>query len=397
MQTPPRARKGAGIVRLLPWILLALVLLLAALWGYLSWIFSTTILVPQPYGLMAEFTIVSATDETVTLPLPVSGRQFADTRKSGVVSLLWEGGYGRLGEVISEDSDQLVRRLELVAGELPQAGDEARLENYIYRGFDPLEAHGLAFENLFLTGEAGRLHAWWLPGEGDTVILMLHGRRRADLSETLRIMPTLVELGYPVLALAYRNHDQSDMSSDGFYHYGASEWQDLVTGLQYLTTQGFEDVIIYSYSFGSAVTLEAIKALRDDPDLVDIDVHALIMDSPFIDPRTIFRQGAKNRNLPLANQLVDSALWVAARRSGVDWKLLDQRRYAETFSLPLLLIHGAWDQTTPVTLIDEFSDVYAGPLGYLRVEETDHTEAWNKDPERYEAQVKSFLSDVAQP
>jgi pimeloyl-ACP methyl ester carboxylesterase len=345
---------------------------------------------------MPEFTIKSATAETVTLPLPVSDRQFADTRKQGVVSLLWESGYGRLGEVIEEGSDDLVRRLELVSGELPRAGDEARLENYIYRGSDPLEAHGLAFEDLFMSGEAGRLHAWWLQGEADTAILMLHGRRRADLSETLRIMPTLVELGYPVLALAYRNHDQSDMNPDGFYHYGASEWQDLVTGLQYLTAQGFEDVIIYSYSLGSAVTLEAVKVLRDDPSLSGVTVHALIMDSPFIDPRTIFRQGAKNRGLPLANQLADSALWIAARRSGVEWKLLDQRLYAATFSLPLLLIHGAEDQTTPVTLIDEFSDTYAGSLEYLRVDEADHTEAWNKDPEGYEARVRSFLSEVVQ-
>ena len=355
----------------------------------------TSILVPQPYGLQAEFAIASSTPETVTLPLPPNANQYANTRKDGLFTLVWEGGTGMLGGILVEGPETLTRDFELLRGELPQSGAEARLDAYLYRGLDPLSAYGLPFEDLSLSGEVGQLRAWWLPAEGDTAILMLHGRRRADLSETLRALPVLVERGYPVLALAYRNHDQSDLSPDGFYHYGASEWRDVVTGLEFLAEQGVTRAVIFAYSYGSAVTLETIQALVADPGLSVVEPVALVLDSPFIDAREVFRQGARNRNLPLAEQIADLAAWVARLRAGVNWNGLDQRRSASEFELPLLLIHGAEDRTIPVALSDTFAGDYGGPVDYHRVEGADHTEGWNLEPVAYRGWVEAFLDRYA--
>jgi pimeloyl-ACP methyl ester carboxylesterase len=363
-------------------VLLAAVLILAV-----GWHFSNALLRPQPYALMPEFEILEVGDDTVTLPVPRNSGQFADTRKQGRYGLLWEGGYGRLGEVVSDTGERVVRRLENVTGTPPVAGAPARLDVTLYHR-DPLRDHGLSYEELSLQGEAGMLRAWWLEGEGDTAVLMLHGRRRADLTETLRILPTVAELGYPVLALAYRNHDRSDPSPDGFYHYGASEWRDALTGLEFLRRRGIRHVVVYGFSLGGNVAVELYRQLRAQG---DDSVQALILDSPFLDVRTVVRQQAREMGLPLAEPLADWTLFVAGLRSRVDFTARDMRRVASEIDVPVLLIHGTADRTIPISLSDAFSSRVSGPIEYRRLNGVEHVEAYNHMPEAYQRWVRQFL------
>jgi pimeloyl-ACP methyl ester carboxylesterase len=378
-------------MRMLLVILVVALVLAAALAVAVGWHFSNVLLRVQPYALMPEFEILAVGDGTVTLPVVRNPTQFADTRKEGRYGLLWEGGYGRLGEFVSELEGRVVRRLEAVTGTPPVAGAPARLDVTLYHR-DPLRDHGLSYEELSLQGEVGMLRAWWLEGEGDTAVLMLHGRRRADLTETLRILPAVAELGYPVLALAYRNHDRSDPSPDGFYHYGASEWRDALTGLEFLRRQGIRRVVVYGFSLGGNVALELYRQLRAQG---DESVQALILDSPFLDVRTVVRQSARAMGLPLAEPLADWALFVASVRSRVDFNARDMRLMAPEVEVPVLLIHGAADRTIPVALSDAFSSRVSGPIEYRRLVGVDHVEAYNRMPEAYERWVRQFLQTHA--
>ena len=47
-----------------------------------------------------------------------------------------------------------------------------------------------------LVSDAGRLKAWWIDQDSDTAVLMLHGRRRGNIQETLRALPIVVKSGY---------------------------------------------------------------------------------------------------------------------------------------------------------------------------------------------------------
>lgn len=371
---------------------LALLILIVA--GVLAsgWYFSSAILVPEPYGLKPEFEILAANGDTVTLPAPPNDRQFADTRRTGVYNLLWQDGYGRLGEILAADGERVTRRLTLIERRPPQAGDPARLEAFVYRR-DPLQDHGIAFEDVRLEGEIGELRAWWIDQQANTAVLMLHGRRRADLRETLRIMPTLVDEGYSVLALAYRNHDESAMSPDGFFHYGASEWQDAVTGLEFLAEQGVERVVLYGFSMGGVVALELMQHADAIPEA--LAVEGVILDSPLLDMRTVIKQGAKKMALPFSDSLSNLALWMAGLRAGVDWRTLDQRQSAATIDVPVLLIAGTADSTVPIHLADSFAKRISVPLQYQRLEGVEHVEGWNQMPEAYEAWISEFLRQYA--
>lgn len=361
--------------------------------GAVAWYFSDAILVPQPYSLLPEFEVLAADADTVTLPLAPNGRQFADTAREGTYNLIWEGGYGRLGDVLSRSETSLVRSYNITEGSAPQAGSPARLEAFIYLR-DPLQDHGLAFEDVRIASDVGELHGWWLAedlsGADDIAVLMLHGRRRSSRLETLRIMPLLRELGYPVLALAYRNHDESPASPDGFFHYGASEWRDALAGVRFLQAQGAEQVVIYAYSMGGAVALEAIERWQDDlPEL-----RAVMIDAPLLDPREVFALAAADTGLPLPGFFTAVTMRLASVRAGINWAELDQPATVTSLLAPLLVIHGTADSVVPVSVSDALVNRLQANqqnVRYERVDGAEHGEAWNQDPERYEGWIADFL------
>jgi len=399
-------------VKALLWVVGVLVLIAAVL-GAAGYMLSDRVIVPAPYGLMPEFDVtavkgtpgaapwppeglpqplVAATEAApsvaVTLPLPQSDLQFANTLVDGVHGLMWEGGNGVLGEVLNRSGGQVERELRVLRGQPPTAGAAARMDNFLYRT-DP-STLGLSFEELTLTGPVGPLRAWFVPADGGTAVLMLHGRRRGELAELLRPMGAFHDLGLPALALAYRNHDASTASPDGLYHYGASEWEDALVGARELRARGYDRVVLYGVSMGGAVALEALKRWpADAPAVVGV-----VLDSPLVDPYPVIELGAEKAGMPLPGLLTRLGLFVAGLRTGVDYGSLRQYLSAATIAVPVLLIAGEADTTVPIAAIDRFSQAVASPLTYVRLPGVEHVEAWNHGPAAYAEWLRLFLASL---
>lgn len=412
---------------------------LAALFA-LGWVLSSRVIVPAPYSLMPEFEIVAveplepvpdpgaadpepqgaaATEPApnalaVTLPVLEDPNQHADTRVEGTYGLLWDGGYGLLGAVLSasavdpmlgeaseagaDDEDDAItadatatitRAVTVVEGVVPAAGAPARIDNFVYRR-DPRSDFGIEYEELVLAGEHGGLRAWYVPAEGRTAVLLLHGRRRGELIETLRMIQPLHEMGHDVLALAYRNHDESAASSDGLYHYGASEWRDAIAGARLLGERGADRVILFGLSMGGAVALEALERWTAElPEPIGV-----ILDSPLVDPFAIVEVGAVKAGLPLPGLLTRVALLVAGWRTGTDFGELRQASSAGTVPVPVMVFAGVQDTTVPVASVDEFTAALRTPLTYHRLPGVEHVEAWNHDPDAYAARLATFVAGL---
>jgi len=374
----------------------ALALILAVLL-VVVWRGSSLLLVPRPYALMPEFTVLACDAGTVTLPAPRGRRQFADTRRRGVYGLLWGDGHGRLGPVVADDGRKVVRPLTVVSGAPPRPGQGARMDTFVYRR-DPLQDLGLAFEDVRVDSDVGALAAWWLPGgrpggartPGGTAVLVVHGRRRGERAETLRALPAVVAAGRRALVVAYRNHRGAPGSPDGFYHYGADEARDVLAGVGYLAARGARRVALFGFSMGGAAVLEAVK--RWPPDAPEL--AGLLFDSPLIDPAATTLARIREARMPLPRLWARASLSVAAWRSGVRFGALDQRRSAHAVTVPVLLIAGTHDRTVPVATVDAFAARLGGPVRYRRVPGADHVEAWNRGPEAYEAWVREFLASL---
>lgn len=373
-------------------LLLALALLGA---GVLGWTLSSRVIVPQPYALSPEFTLgevvdLGGGDYRVSFTLPAGPvLQHGNVEAVGTYGILWNGGHGALGPLVDPQAGSVAREVRLLAGDPPRAGDPARLDNFYYRA-DPASDLSLPFEELSLAGAVGRLRAWYVPSEQNTAVLVLHGRRRGELIETLRFVEALNGMGLPTLALAYRNHDASAASPDGLYHYGASEWQDALVGAGELKRRGHERVILYGISMGGAVALEALKRWPTDaPEVVGV-----VLDSPLVSPRAVVEVGAAKAGLPLPRLLTRLALFVASMRTRADFGSLEQATDAHRIGVPLLVIAGEDDTTVPVAAIDDFVAQVRAPLTYLRLPGVEHVEAWNHDPARYAGWLRSFIASL---
>ena len=359
------------------------------------------LLVPVPYGLQSEFTVLGFDPEgehrgVVRLPAPPErASQFSRTEAHGRYGLMWEVpgggiGHGHLGAVRARGDGSLERTLDVVVGPPPGPGTPARLDVTLYRR-DPLADHGVPFEDVRLRGPVGDVAAWWIDRGSDAAVVMVHGRRRGDRSEALRALPIVAEQGVSVLVTSYRNHDASAASPSGLFTYGQDEADDLLAALAWLRERGVRRLAVMGYSMGAAVALVARERWpAEAPTLLGI-----AMDSPLLDPREVVRLAVVRSGFPLPDLLTDLALTWAAVRAGVAWGPLDLRRVAPGLDVPVLLIGAVDDRTIPIALLDEFAAAApADTLTYWRVAGADHVEAYNLDPEGYAARLSAFLEGV---
>ncbi|MGL4608513.1 MAG: alpha/beta hydrolase [Trueperaceae bacterium] len=357
----------------------------------------------EPYSLKPEFEIVDITATTITLPMPPNANQFANTCKEGQFNVRWGNAehmafashrasevplnYGRLGKILSDDGEVVTREFAFVMGEAPNVGDKAQLESFYFLQ-NPKADHGIPYEQLSLEGEVGPLEAWWIDKQRETAVLMVHGRRRGTLQETLRALPVVVNENYSVLAMAYRSHGDSAMSPDGFFHYGEREWRDAVVALKFLENKGVKNVILYGFSMGAEVMLETFHHHAHT-----LPVKAIILDAPFLDTHAVFVHVAQRMNLPFPELLTGWSMFIAHLRSGINWTTLDQRLDAHKINVPVLMFSGTADSTIPIELMDEFARKVPD-IEYYRLEGVEHVESWNHDPELYEARLREFLNKV---
>jgi pimeloyl-ACP methyl ester carboxylesterase len=381
-------------VRIVAGAALAIVVLLAAALAAVGWVFSSRILVPAPYQLFPEFELIAVEPRSdggydVTLPLPPQQElvpQAARTDVQGRYGLLWEGGAGTLGEVVARHEATIVRRVVPTRGTPPTAGAPARVDVTLFA--DPAE-RGVEAEEVRLPGPLGALPGWWIPGREEDAVLVLHGRRRADRTEALRALPTLVAEGASVLVASYRNHDASPPSPDGFFHYGASEVDDALAALAWLEARGVRRVVLMGYSMGGSIQVGTLTRWPEG-----VEPLGLVLDSPLIDPEPVFALGARREGLPLPGLLAAVTTRVAGWRAGVDFAELDRRRAAPGLALPTLIYAGVQDTTVPIDQIDDFAAALPALFAYVRLDGVEHVEPWNADPEGYEATLAEFLRVV---
>jgi pimeloyl-ACP methyl ester carboxylesterase len=372
----------------------AALLIVAALAG-VGWVFSSRVLVPAPYQLFPEFELIAVEARPdggydVTLPLPPQDDlvpQAARTDVQGRYGLLWEGGAGALGEVVARDDATIRRRVVPTRGTPPTAGAPARVDVTLFA--DPAD-RDVDAEEVRVPGPLGDLPGWWIPGREEDAVLVLHGRRRADRTEALRALPTLVAEGASVLVVSYRNHDASPPSPDGFFHYGASEVEDALAALAWLEERGVRRVVLMGYSMGGSISVGTLTRWADG----DLEPLGLILDSPLIDPEPVFALGARREGLPLPGLLAAVTTRVAGWRAGVDFAELDRRRVAPGLALPTLIYAGVADTTVPIDQIDDFAAALPALFAYVRLDGVEHVEPWNADPEGYEATLAEFLRVV---
>ena len=326
----------------------------------------------------------------------------ADTRRPGEYGLSWRAangtrtGSGILGPVTAVGGDRVTRRLG-PGGTAPVVGDHARLNTEVWTT-NPLSAVGLSYSQITYPDPLGPMPAWLVPGTRSTWVIQVHGYN-GNRTTGLRVLPTLHQLGYPVLDISYRNDLGAPASPDHRLHLGDTEWQDLQAAVAYATAHHATGVILYGWSMGGGIVENFLHRSGDT-----VPVRAVVLDAPALDWGAIVRFQAGRLalgglHLPGfaatgAAAAVDSTLQWRTGISLARINMLAANRRTGGPTQPVLLFHGTADTVVPFATSAAFPRSWPRQMTWMPVADAGHTQSWNLDPGSYDQALTAFLGQV---
>src|SRR5262245_23199921 len=341
-----------------------------------GWYYSGQILGPdQPSGETGQ-RVLARTDSTITLTSTFK------SRRPGYWAIVWPGGLGKIGPLISADDRIVVTHFEIATGVPPDT--TSRLAGFAPKA-DPRTWLGVDFDAVEIPARVGRLPAWWIPGADSTWAILLHGRA-ATRAEVLRMLPAYRALGLPCLVVSYRNDPGAPKVGDGSYRLGATEWQDLEDAVRYARAHGARDVVVVGCSMGGAIVAQFLRRSAERS-----ITRAAVLDAPALDWNAVVALSGKHRGVPPL--VTEWGKVVASWRSGLDWNDLVQAGHAPEFSTPMLIFHGEEDATVPIEVSRRFAAARPDLVTFVATPGAGHVESANLNPERYASILDRWLRD----
>lgn len=267
----------------------------------------------------------------------------------------------------------------------PAIGVKARVDVDAYP-LDPEVAFGLGFEEVRAPGELGPLPAWLIDGRRSTWVIIVHGRGTDRRTQALRMIPSLVEAGYPVLVVSYRNDEGAPADPSGLRSWGLTEWRDLDAAVRLAEREGARDYFLVGHDLGA----EVVSMFLHKSDRVG-NVLGVVFDSPALDLEGTMDFGSG----PVARFVDELGQQLARIRFGMEWSELDQVARADQFDVPILALHGARDEVIPIEITEAFAAARPDLVQFLRFEQGGHGDLWNVDNSRYESAVMAFIDGLA--
>lgn len=377
LSTAPKRPRRWRLLKSLLIMLLVLVLLGGVALGVIGFYFSSQVLEVVHYLPTYTINVTDVSAHTITLD-----RTF-DSGHPGEFQIEWPSGVALVGPVISSTDKTVTRQLLQTSAPLTK-GTLVFWTRNVYSG-QLRDSLGLQISTVQVQTSLGAMPALYVPGKLNTWALLVHGRGSSN-EEPLRVFAPLAQLGLPLLSVSYRNDIGAPASPDGFDHLGDSEWQDVDAAAHYAVAHGAQHLVIYGWSQGGAV----VEAFVHRTKLVS-SIQALVLDAPALNWKDTLAFQAQRRSLP--GFFANAAELVATIRSGINFDALDQLSQPQP-PIPMLLFQGADDTTTPPGVSAAFAQAHSSFVTYISVPNTEHTEAWNTNPQTYDNQLSTFLTRV---
>ena len=310
---------------------------------------------------------------------------FDELSRQGIWGFETEDGYTQLTSIDRSGEAEMIWNTTAY-GDGVAPGEMGRVDVDAFPG-DPLVAHGLGFQDERAPGDLGPHPVWFIDGRRSTWVVIAHGRGTDRLGQSLRIIPRLVEEGFPVLVVTYRDDVGAPPSPSGLRNWGLTEWRDLDAALLFAEREGARDYILYGYDLGA----EVVSMLLHESERVGA-VRGVIFDSPVLD----FEAFVDHNTGWIPGPIGALGKQFARIRFGTEWAELDQLERSDQFDVPILAIHGAADESVPIAITEQFAAANPNTVEVLRIERAAHGDAWNIATDRYEEAVVDFVQRVAE-
>ncbi len=200
--------------------------------------------------------------------------------KPELYGVAWPGGTGHLGASAAVSGDIVTRPLTVISGPAPAAGQLAALDRSYFLT-DPETALGIPMQDVVLPGPLGPLPSWYFPAPGRTFIIGVHGQN-GTRRDVLRVIDIAHRMGFPALAVTYRNDLGTVPDPSGYLRYGQTEWGDVEAAVRWSLAQGARRVVLVGQSMGGGI----VAAFLARSPLARA-VARVVLDAPMLDLRAV--------------------------------------------------------------------------------------------------------------
>jgi uncharacterized protein len=309
--------------------------------------------------------------------------------KPQLYGVAWRGGIGYLGAAATVASGVVTRPLTVTSGSAPRVGQPAALERAYFLG-DVEAALGIPVRDVAVPGPLGPLPAWYFPGRGETFVIGVHGQN-GTRKDVLRIVDIVHRLGFPALAVTYRNDLGTAPDPSGYLRHGQTEWRDIEAAVRWSLAHGARSVVLAGQSMGGGVVAAFLKYSPLAP-----VVARVLFDAPMLDLRAAVDYQVGRYCTPVLGRILAPLVWTAERiaslRFGVDWSATDYLNETTWLRVPVLVTHGGDDTAVPVSISATLKRLRPSLVTLEVFPGAGHLESWNIDRARYTSAVESFLS-----
>ena len=242
-------------------------------------------------------------------------------------------------------------------------------------GFTGLRAGDLSFATQVPGVEPGTrdsLQMWWLPHANPRAptLLYLHGTFR-NLYRNLPKIDALREAGFSVLAVDYRGWGESSPiipSEATIYADADVAWAELARRQPEPRLR-----VIFGHSLGGGVAVELASRMRHGSDYA-----ALILESTFT-------------SLP---DVASAAGWLGSLGALFASQKFDSAGKIAKVDAPILMLHGAADQTVPVVLGRQLRDAAPKDTRWVEISGGSHSTLHSDAPEAYQQALKLLIAQL---
>lgn len=331
--------------------------------------------------------------------LPVT----ADTIVEGTYGLHFDRGtsVARIGAITSLEPKHgtVTRRVLGVSGGDLRKTRSASISSALYR--NPGEA-GFDYSEVSLNLPVGEGPAWHVPNhhpEGPLAGrniwgVMVHGRTGTRV-EGIKALTTARKLGIESLLVSYRNDGVAPAGPDGLYGLGGTEWEDIEVAVQYAVDHGAQDVILFGWSMGGAVALQAADQSPLSP-----RIRGMVLTGPVIDWIDVLSHQARARRVPqsvgrLSQWLLsnDAGRTVTGLAAPLDLKALNWIARSDQLHTRTLILHSVDDEVVPYQPSRELAERNE-LVSFVPFHQARHVKEWNCDPERWESSVYTWVTEL---